>query len=289
MIPTITLNDGTVIPQLGFGTYSVQPDREVTPANVARTAEVVGLALGAGYRLIDTAQSYGTERGVGAAIATSGIPRGELYVTSKLGNGNHQPDDVRHTFHESLDRLGLDYLDLFLIHWPVPTLYGGDYVSTWKAMVGLVADGRLRTAGVSNFQPAHLDRVVAETGVAPAVNQVEVHPYFANTAACAASIRHGTAVEAWSPLAGGGIIEDPMIARIAVAHGRSSAQVVLRWHLQRGNIVFPKSTTPARIRENFELFDFELDPADVTAIDALDRGEAGRRGAHPDRFAYLPD
>jgi 2,5-diketo-D-gluconate reductase A len=287
MIPTITLNDGTVIPQLGFGTYGVQPDREVTPANVARTAEVVGLALGAGYRLIDTAQSYGTERGVGAAIATSGIPRGELYVTSKLGNGNHQPDDVRHTFHESLDRLGLDYLDLFLIHWPVPTLYGGDYVSTWKAMVGLVADRRLRTAGVSNFQPAHLDRVVAETGVAPAVNQVEVHPYFANTAACAASIRHGTAVEAWSPLAGGGIIEDPTIARIAVAHGRSSAQVVLRWHVQHGNVVIPRATDPEQIAANFDLFGFELTVEEIASIDALDKGEGGRRGPHPDPFVLI--
>ena len=168
-IPRITLNDGTTIPQLGFGTLNVQPDRRSTPANIERTAEVVGLALQLGYRHIDMAQSYGNEQGVGKAIAASGIPRDELYVTSKLSNGHHRPDDVRRSFDETLEKLGLERLDLFLVHWPVPTLYDGDYVSTWKAMTELVACGRLRTAGVSNFQSKHLDRIIAETGMVPAV------------------------------------------------------------------------------------------------------------------------
>ena len=202
-IRRMTLNDGTTIPQLGFGTLNVQPDRRSTPANIERTAEVVGLALELGYRHIDTAQSYGNEQGVGKAIAAARIPRGELYVTSKLSNGNHRPDDVRRSFDETLEKLGLERLDLFLVHWPVPTLYDGDYVSTWKAMTELVAGGRLRTAGVSNFQSEHLDRIIAETGVVPAVNQIEVHPYFTNDAVRAASIRHGVAVEAHSPLGHG--------------------------------------------------------------------------------------
>ena len=175
-IPRITLNDRTTIPQLGFGTLNVQPDRKSTPANIDTTAAIVGLALEVGYRHLDTTQSYGSEQGIGKAIAASGIPRDELYVTSKLSNGNHRPDDVRRSFDETLKRLGLERLDLFLMHWPVPTLYDGDYVSTRKAMTELVTSGRLRTAGVSNFQPAHLDRVVAATGSAPAVNQIEVHP-----------------------------------------------------------------------------------------------------------------
>jgi 2,5-diketo-D-gluconate reductase A len=198
-IPDITLNDGTAIPQLGFGTLAVQPDREATPSNIETTAEVVGLALQAGYRHIDTAQAYGTERGAGKAIAAFGIPREELYVTNKLANSNHRPDDVRRSFDETLENLGLDQLDLFLVHWPLPTLYDGDYVSTWKAVTEFVADGRLRSAGVSNFRPAHLDRIIAETGIVPAVNQFELHPYFANEAARAATRRHGIAVEATVP------------------------------------------------------------------------------------------
>ena len=176
MIASITLNDGTTIPQLGFGTLNVPPDRTPSPENTATTAEVVGLALQAGYRLIDTAQMYGNERGVGQGIAASGLPRQELYVTSKLGNGNHRPADVRRSFDQTLDKLGLDYLDLFLMHWPLPTRYDGDYTSTWEAMTELLAGGRLRSAGVSNFQPAHLDRIVDQTGAVPAVNQIEVHP-----------------------------------------------------------------------------------------------------------------
>lgn len=287
-IPKITLNNGTMIPQLGFGTLHIPPDREPTPANTRKTAEVVGLALQVGYRLLDTAQMYGNERGVGEAIAASGIPREELYVTSKLGNGNHRPDDVRRSFAETLAKLGLDQLDLFLIHWPLPTLYGGDYVSTWKAMLDLVATGQLRTAGVSNFQPAHLDRVIAETGVAPAVNQIEVHPYFANRTAQAATVRHGIAVEAWSPLGQGKDLTDPVIGRIAAARGKSPAQIILRWHIQQGRIAIPKTAHHERMEENLHVFDFALSPEEMALIDGLDRGESGRDGPNPDTFAWIP-
>jgi 2,5-diketo-D-gluconate reductase A len=290
-IPRITLNDGTTIPQLGFGTLNVQPDRRSTPANIARTADVVGLALELGYRHIDTAQSYGNEQGVGKAIAASRIPRDELYVTSKLSNGNHRPDDVRRSFDETLEKLGLERLDLFLVHWPVPTLYDGDYVSTWKAMTELVAGGRLRTAGVSNFQSKHLDRIIAATGMVPAVNQIEVHPYFRNDAVRAASIRHGVTVEAHSPLGHGRgrLLDDPVIRRVAAARDRISARIVLRWHLQHGRIVFPKSAHRERMEENLKVFDFELSSDEMAAIDALDRGEKGRVGPHPDTFDAIPE
>ncbi|MEU6741481.1 aldo/keto reductase [Streptosporangium sandarakinum] len=281
MVPTITLNDKTQIPQLGFGTYLIPPER---------TADIVGQALQVGYRHVDTAQMYGNEEGVGRAIAVSGIPREELYVTSKLANDNHRPDDVRRSFDETMARLGLERLDLFLMHWPLPTLYDGDYVSTWKAITDLVADGRLRTAGVSNFQPDHLDRIIAETGVVPAVNQIEAHPYFANDTAREASRRHGVAVEAWSPLGqGGAVLEDEKITEIAAAHGRTTSQVILRWHIQRGDIIFPKTTRRERMRENFALFDFSLTPQEVEAISSLDKGEQGRVGPNPDTFDYLPD
>lgn len=283
-IPRIALNNGTMIPQLGIGTLHMQPDRTASPSNIAQTAEIVGKAFDVGYRHIDTAQSYGTERGVGAAIAASGIPREEIYITSKLANGNHRPDDVRRTFDDTLANLGLDYLDLFLIHWPVPTLYDGDYVSTWKAIVELLANGRLRTAGVSNFQPAHLDRIIAETGVVPAVNQFEIHPYFANGIACAATTRHGSAIEAHSPLGHGRLFDEPVISRIATARERSSAQVILRWHIQHGRIIIPKSSRRERMVENLDAFDFELSVEEVAAIDALDKGEGGRMGPDPDTW-----
>jgi 2,5-diketo-D-gluconate reductase A len=277
-----------MIPQLGFGTLRIMPDRQPTPANINRTAEAVGLALSVGYRHIDTAQSYGTEEGIGQAIAASGIPREELYITSKLHNGNHRPNDVRRSFAETLDKLGLDQLDLFLIHWPVPTLYDGDFVSTWKAVTELVKDGRLRSAGVSNFQPAHLDRIIAETGVVPVVNQIEVYPYFSNTAARSASIRHGMAVEAHSPLAQGRVLTDELIQRIAAERGRSPAQVILRWHIQQSRIVIPMSRHRERMEENLKIFDFELTDAEIAAIDALDKGESGRVGPNPDTFDWLP-
>lgn len=283
--PRITLNDGTTIPQIGFGTLNVPPDRQPTRENTAKTAQVVGLALELGYRHIDTAQSYGNERGVGEAIAACGIPRSELYITSKLGNGNHRPDDVRRSFDESLEKLGLEYLDLFLIHWPLPTLYDGDFVSTWKAMAALVQDGRLRTAGVSNFQPDHLDRIVSETGVTPAVNQIEVHPYFTNVAARAASVERGIAVEAWSPIGQGVVLDDAEIRRIAAAHRKTTAQVALRWHVQHGHIIFPKSMRRERMQENLAIFDFALSAEEMVALDGLDRGERGRTGPNPDTFA----
>ena len=286
--PLITLRNGTMIPQLGFGTLGVPSDRRPSRANTEKTAHIVGLALEVGYRHIDTAQMYGNERGVGEAIAASGIPRDELYVTSKLGNGNHRPVDVRRSFDETLEKLGLEVLDLFLMHWPLPTLYDGDYVSTWDAMCELVAGGRLRTAGVCNFQPAHLDRVIEETGVVPADNQIERHPYFANSAPRAASARHGIAVEAWSPLGQGRLLDDQVIGRIAAAKGRSVAQVILRWHIQRGHIIIPKSVHRERMEENLNVFDFALSEQDVALMDALDKGESGRIGPNPDTFAWKP-
>jgi 2,5-diketo-D-gluconate reductase A len=231
---------------------------------------------------------YQNEEGVGAAINASGIARDELYITSKLNNGFHRPDDARRTFDETLGRLGIEQIDLFLIHWPLPTLYDGDYVSTWRTLMEFVEDGRARSIGVSNFQPAHLDRLVEETGFVPAVNQIEVHPYFTNEDARAASIRHGVEVEAWSPIAQGKVLDDAVIGKIAAAHGKTPSQVTLRWHVERGDIVFPKTMHEDRMRENFEIFDFILSPEEVAAIDALDQGEAGRTGPNPDTFDYVP-
>jgi len=278
-VPTITLNDQTTIPQLGFGTYQVPPEQ---------TAATVGTALEVGYRHLDTAQMYQNEQGVGEAIKASGIAREELYVTSKLNNGFHRPDDARRSFDETLTRLGLDRIDLFLIHWPLPTLYDGDYVSTWRTLAEFVADGRAASVGVSNFHPEHLDRIISETGVVPVVNQIEVHPYLTNEAARAASIRHGVEVEAWSPIAQGAVLHDPVIGEIAAAHGRTPSQVTLRWHVERGDIVFPKSMREERMRENFDIFDFTLTADEVSAISALDRGEDGRTGPNPDTFDYVP-
>jgi len=288
MIPTITLNNGTPIPQLGFGTLKIPSDRAPTPENARKTADVVRLALQIGYRHIDTAQMYGNEMGVGLALAESGIARDEIYITTKLGNANHRPDDVRHSFDQSMERLDLDHLDLFLMHWPLPTLYDGDFVSTWQAMASLIGSGRLRSVGVSNFQPAHLDRIVLATGVVPAVNQIEVHPYFRNDAARAASARHGVMIEAWSPLGQGTVLQDSVIAAIARTSGKSVAQVVLRWHIQHGHAIFPKSNHEERMRENLDIFDFALSTGEMARIDALDRGEVGRIGPNPDTFAWIP-
>jgi 2,5-diketo-D-gluconate reductase A len=279
-VPTITLNDQTTIPQLGFGVFQVPPEE---------TAATVAQALEAGYRHLDTAQMYQNEQGVGEAIAASGIARDELYLTTKLNNGFHRPDDARRAFDESLARLGLDRVDLFLIHWPLPTRYDGDFVSTWQTLVEFQKDGRATSIGVSNFQPAHLDRIVAETGVVPAVNQVEVHPFFGNEDVRAASARHGIAVEAWSPIAKGQVNDDSTIQAVAAGVGRTPAQVALRWHVQRGDIVFPKSMRAERMAENFAIFDFELSEEDMAAITGLDRGEQGRLGPNPDTFDYIPD
>lgn len=277
-IPNLTMNDGRTIPQLGFGTYQVPQERaEVTVAE----------ALAVGYRHIDTAQMYGNEAGVGAAIAASGLERSSLFVTSKLNNGNHRPDDVRASFDQTLALLGLDYLDLFLIHWPLPTQYDGDFVSTWEAVAELRADGRLKSAGVSNFQPDHLARIVDATGAVPAVNQIEVHPYFSNEVARQDSIERGILVEAWSPIAQGSIIGDPMVAAIAEQIGRTEAQVVLRWHIQRGDIIFPKTMSAERMRENLAIFDFELSAEQMGILTALDRGADGRVGPDPDVFDVI--
>ena len=278
-IPNITLNDGNTIPQLGFGVFQIAP---------RDTAQAVSKALEIGYRHIDTAEMYGNEKGVGEAIRASGLERGEVFVTSKLNNGFHRPDDARKAFSTTLSELGFDYLDLFLIHWPLPTLYGGDFVSTWKMLEEFYRDGRARSIGVSNFQIEHLQRLAAETDQVPSVNQIEVHPYFTNEAVRAYGREHRITTEAWSPIAQGKVLGDPTITELAAKVGKTPAQVVLRWHIQRGDIVFPKSTTPSRMKENFDLFDFELERADISRISALNRGESGRVGPNPDTFAYIP-
>jgi 2,5-diketo-D-gluconate reductase A len=274
-VPTIELNDGRTIPQLGFGVFKIAP---------ADTAAAVTCALEIGYRHIDTAEMYGNEKEVGEAVRGSGLDRADVFVTSKLNNGFHEPDEARRAFAQTLSDLGLDYVDLFLIHWPLPTRYGGDYVSTWKTLEEFHRDGRARSIGVSNFQVDHLERLAAEADVTPAVNQIELHPYLLNDAVDSYGRAHGIATQAWSPIAKGNVLDDPVITGIAGRLGRTPAQVVLRWHVERGTIVFPKSTTPARIKENFELFDFQLEPGDAETIDALDRGEAGRTGPNPDTF-----
>jgi 2,5-diketo-D-gluconate reductase A len=278
-IPTIQLNDGATIPQLGFGVYQIDPDD---------TAEAVKTALAIGYRHIDTAEMYQNERGVGQGIRDADVDRADVYITSKLNNGFHRPDDARKAFDQTLNALGFDYVDLFLIHWPLPTLYDGDFVSTWQTLEEFKTDGRARSIGVSNFQTAHLERLARETGTVPAVNQIEVHPYCTNEAVRAYDKEHGIATEAWSPIARGLVLDDPAVLRVADATGRTPAQVVLRWHIQRGDIVFPKSVTPQRIRENFALFDFDLSDSDMQALSTLDKGEAGRTGPNPDEFDYIP-
>jgi 2,5-diketo-D-gluconate reductase A len=279
-VPNLTLNDGNSIPQLGFGVFQVPPED---------TARITGQALDAGYRHIDTAEMYGNEAGVGEAIRASGIQRDELFITSKLNNGFHEPDQARAAFDRTLEDLGLEQVDLFLIHWPLPTRYDGDFVSTWKTLIEFQKDGRARSIGVSNFQPAHLARLAEETDVVPAVNQIEVHPYFTNEAARFAGEAAGILTEAWSPIAQGGVLDDPVITKVAAEVGRTPAQVTLRWHVQRGDIVFPKSSTPERMAENFALFDFELDHDHMQAISELDKGEEGRTGPNPDEFDYIPD
>ncbi|MEU9216850.1 aldo/keto reductase [Streptomyces sp. NPDC048376] len=270
-IPTVTLNNGVEIPQLGFGVFQV-PDAETTAA--------VSAALEAGYRSIDTAAIYGNEGGVGKALATSGIAREDLFITTKLWNADQGYDATLRAFDTSLDKLGLDHVDMYLIHWPTPAR--DLYKETWKAIEKLVADGRVRTAGVSNFQPDHLKRLIDGADLVPAVNQVELHPGLQQSALRAVHAELGIATEAWSPLAQGAVLEDEAVTTAADRHGKSPAQVVLRWHLQLGNIVIPKSVTPARIRQNLDVFDFTLTDEEMTAIAGLDRDL--RTGPHPDQL-----
>jgi 2,5-diketo-D-gluconate reductase A len=272
-IPDIVLHNGQLIPQLGFGVFLIEPHD---------TVAAVSTALQAGYRHIDTAEMYGNEKEVGEAIRRADLDRSQVFVTSKLSNDSHRPDDARRAFDESLKALGFDYLDLFLIHWPLPTRYGGDYVSTWRTLEEFYRDGRVRSIGVSNFQPQHLRRLHRESEIIPAVNQIEVNPYLTQDEVRGFCAEHQIAVEAWSPLGRGNVLGDGTIAAIARRAAKTPAQVVLRWHLQRGDIVFPKSVSPDRIRENIDLFDFGLSAAEVEAISALNRNE--RTGPDPDTF-----
>ncbi|WP_328535828.1 aldo/keto reductase [Streptomyces sp. NBC_00344] len=268
-VPFITLNNGVRMPQLGFGVWQIA-DAEAT--------EAVGTALEAGYRSIDTAAIYGNEEGTGKALAASGIARDELFVTTKLWNAEQGYDSTLRAFDTSLAKLGLDHVDLYLIHWPVPSKDA--YVDTYKAFEKIYADGRAKAIGVSNFLPGHLERLLGETSVVPAVNQIELHPQLQQAESRAFHTERGIHTEAWSPLGQGkGLLDVPTILAIARKHDRSAAQVVLRWHLQTGNVVIPKSVTPSRIRENFDVFGFELDADDLAAIAALDEGK--RLGADP--------
>jgi 2,5-diketo-D-gluconate reductase A len=275
-VPTITLNNGVQIPQFGFGVYQVPPED---------TAEAVQTALELGYRHIDTAEMYGNEKGVGEGVRASGVPREEVFVTSKLNNGFHAHDAALKAFDGTLEALKFDYVDLFLVHWPLPGI-DVDYVETWKAMEEIYRSGRAKSIGVSNFQEHHLRRLFGETEVTPVVNQIEVHPYLAQDGLRSFNADHEIITEAWSPIAQGKVLDDPTITRIAEKHGKTPAQVTLRWHVQRGDIVFPKSVTRSRIQENIDVFDFELDGTDMGDITGLNRDE--RTGPDPDTFNYIP-
>jgi len=272
LTPTIELNDGTTIPQVGFGVFQIEDEG---------AESAVTEALDAGYRSIDTAKIYGNERGVGRAIAAADIPREELYITTKVWNADQGFDATLHAFDRSMDRLGLDVLDLYLIHWPVPSK--DQYLDTYRALIKLREDGRLRSVGVSNFTKVHLTHIIDETGIVPVLNQIELHPYFSQRQLVADNSALGVVTEAWSPLGQGrGILENAVLVEIASRLGVSPAQVVLRWHLDRGIVVIPKSVTPARIRENLDLMGVKLTIEDTNAIDALDTGK--RFGPNPDTF-----
>ena len=275
MSPTIRFNDGKEIPQLGFGVWQVPNEG----ANAAVTA-----AIDAGYRSIDTAAIYGNEAGVGDAFAASSVPVKDIFVTTKLWNGDQGYDTALRAFEASLKKLRLETIDLYLIHWPVPSR--DLYVESWKALIKLREEGLVASIGVSNFQIAHLERLKAETGVVPAINQVELHPRFQQKALRAYHAKEGIATEAWSPLGQGTLLSDPALTAIGKKYGKSSAQVILRWHLDIGNVVIPKSVTPARIVENFQVFDFKLAPEDIAAIEKLDDPK-GKIGPDPDSFAMV--
>jgi 2,5-diketo-D-gluconate reductase A len=271
VVPDLTLNDGNRMPQLGFGVFLVPEDE---------TAQAVGSALETGYRSIDTAAAYENEAGVRDAVLTSELDRGDLFITTKLRNSDHGRHEVPRAFEESVDKLGGGYIDLYLIHWPVP--HRNDFVETWEAFCELQREERVRSIGVSNFRVEDLERIIDATGVVPAVNQIELHPRLQQLELRRFHEEHGIATEAWSPLGKAQFLDDPTIERIASAHGRTPAQVVLRWHIQLGNIVIPKSVTPSRIQENFRIFDFELSDEDMHAVFELDREE--RTGPDPATF-----
>ncbi|MDR6935537.1 aldo/keto reductase [Luteibacter sp. 3190] len=271
-VPLITLNDGHQAPQLGFGVFQI-PDDE--------TAKAVEAALGAGYRSIDTAAIYGNEKGVRQGIERSGVARDDIFLTTKLWNAEQGYDSTLRAFDESLKKLGTDYVDMYLIHWPTPRR--DRYMDTWKAFLKLREEGRIRSVGVSNFLPAHLERLIGESGVVPVVNQIELHPDFAQRELVAAHRKHGIVTESWSPLGqGGDLLKHPVLVRIGERLGKSAAQVVLRWHVQSGFMVIPKSATPSRIASNIDVFGFELTADDMRAIDELDAGN--RMGPHPDEL-----
>lgn len=273
----VELNNHTFMPQVGFGTYKVAPEQ---------ASDAVYTAISYGYRHIDTAQLYFNEaevgQSIGKAIADGLVSREQLYVTTKLNNNNHAPADVERSFDESLAKLGSDYVDLFLVHWPMPNRADLDMVATWKAMTKLLDDGRLRSIGVSNFLPEHIERISQATGVMPVNNQIELHPQFMNRPSADYCRQHGIAVTAWSPLARGRVFDTPQVTTVAQQLGVTPAQAVLRWHIQLGNVVIPKSVTPARIAANFDIDSFELSSQQMELISSLDQGEAGRSGKHPD-------
>jgi len=274
-VPDITLNNGVTIPQLGFGVFQIEPKD---------TKQATLTALEVGYRHIDTAQMYGNEKEVGEAVRESGVDRDDIFVTSKLNNSFHAYDDALGAFDQTLKDLGFDYVDMFLIHWPLPEV--GDYVETWKAMEEMYSSGRVKAIGVSNFQRHHLRRLFDETKTVPAVNQIEVHPYLTQDDLRAFGTQNGIPTEAWSPIARGKVLDDPTLVRIGEAHGKTPSQVTLRWHVQRGDIVFPKSVTRSRVEENFDIFGFELGDDEMREITALNRDE--RIGPDPDEFNYVP-
>ena len=275
-VPNLKLNDGHSIPQLGLGVWQVEP---------GITARVVRDGIAVGNRLIDTAEGYNNEAGVGEAIRTAGVPRNELFITSKLRNGGHARDAALKSFDGTMKALGIDQLDLFLIHWPVPSQ--GKYVEAWKTLVELQQQGRIRSIGVSNFNQDHLERIIKETGVTPVVNQVELHPAFQQRDKRDFHREHDIKIESYSPLGSGRSLDDKTVAAIGEKHGKSIAQVILRWHLQEGLIVIPKSTHKERIVENFDVFGFELDADDLDKIRSLDKGEKGRIGSNPATASFL--
>ncbi|MDO5747418.1 MAG: aldo/keto reductase [Actinomycetaceae bacterium] len=279
-IPNVTMNTGATMPIFGYGTFKVEPKD---------AQQYVETALDLGIRHIDTAQMYRNEKEVGQGIRRSGIERSQIFLTTKLNNSNHLQDDARRSIEQSLVDLGVDYVDLFLIHWPLPTLYDGDYVSTWKTMLDFEKEGLAKAVGVSNFQIDHLQKIIQETGRVPAVNQIEAHPQFANNELRAFHQAQGIVTQAWSPLGRGAYLDAPELLTLSERYNKTPAQIVLRWAIERGDVIFPKASTRERIAENMALFDWTLTEEAIATIDKMDLGEPGRRGSHPDTMDWVPD